>query len=56
MRLTPPKQIVFLLSLILGILGLLGFFIEISFVSTHRFWFVVIAWGLLVLGGLFDNF
>lgn len=56
MRLTPPKQIVFFLSLILGIMGIIAYFVEIPFLSDYNFWVLAAAWGLLVLGAMLEDF
>ena len=50
MKLTPPKVITFWVAVILGVLGFLGTFMTIPFVSANSFWFVFIGWLLLVLG------
>ena len=56
MRLNPPKKITFYISLVLAALGLLGTFITIPFVSGYAFFFVLIAYVLLVLGLLIKGF
>lgn len=50
MKLTPPKQWVFWLSVVLGLLGLIGQFVAIPFVSAFAFWFVFVGLALLVAG------
>jgi hypothetical protein len=50
MKLTPPKVITFWIAVILGLLGFLGTFMAIPFVSANSFWFVFVGWLLLVLG------
>jgi hypothetical protein len=50
MRLTPPKQITFWISLLLGLLGLVGGVTSIPFISTYAFWILFIGFLLLVLG------
>jgi len=55
MKLTPPKQITFWISVILGLLGLIGTFVSIPFVSGLAFWFVVVGFALLVAGLLFKG-
>jgi hypothetical protein len=47
MKLTPPKQITFWISVILGVLGLLGF--VIPFLAPFAFWLVFIGLALLVV-------
>jgi len=50
MKLTPPKAITFWISVILGVLGLLGMLTSIPFVSANAFWFAFLGLVLLVLG------
>jgi hypothetical protein len=50
MKLTPPTQNVFYISVVLAVLGILGSFISIPFVSGYAFWFVVVAYVVLFLG------
>jgi hypothetical protein len=54
-KLTPPKQITFWISLILGVLGLLGKIVSLGFLSTFAFWLVLAALVLLVLALLFKG-
>lgn len=48
-----PNGLMFLISLILGGLAVASRFMPIQFVSTHQFWFLAGAWGLLVFACLF---
>jgi len=50
MKLTPPTQNVFYISVVLAVVGILGSFISIPFVSGYAFWFVVVAYVVLFLG------
>ena len=50
MNLTPPTKNVFYVSVVLAVIGLLGSFVSIPFVSTYAFWFVVVAYVVLLLG------
>ena len=56
MQLSAPKQITFLIALLLGLLGIIGKFVAIPFVSTYAFWFLVIAFLLLVIANLIEGF
>jgi hypothetical protein len=47
MKLSAPTQIVWIISLVLGIVGLIGASVTIPFVSTYAFWLVLI--GLVVM-------
>jgi len=51
MKLTPPKQGTWWISLLLGILGLVITFTTGS-LSVYGLWLVVLGWLLLVLGTL----
>lgn len=52
MKLNPPTKIAFWISVVLAILGLLGSFVTIPFVSAFAFWFVVVGY-VVLLGSLF---
>ena len=53
MRLSPPKNVTWVLAFLVGILGIIGNQFSIPFVSEYDFWLVVAGFGLLVLGTLF---
>ncbi len=55
MKLTPPKVITFVIAVILGVLGILGHFFTIAFVSTYAWWFLMVGFILLVLANLFKG-
>jgi len=55
MKLTPPKNITFLVAVALGILGFLGNYVSIPFVSQYGFWFMTVGFVLLALGNLFKG-
>jgi hypothetical protein len=50
MKLTPPKQLTFWISVVLAALGFLGFIIPLGFISSLSFWFVFVGYLLLFLG------
>jgi len=50
MKLNPPKKITFWISVVLGLLGLIGTFVSIPVVSGLAFWFVFVGFALLVAG------
>ncbi|MGM0374548.1 MAG: hypothetical protein ACQEQQ_09045 [Chloroflexota bacterium] len=56
MRLSPPKQIVFWISLILAVLGVLATIINIPFLSGFAVWIVVVGYILLALGNTLTGF
>jgi hypothetical protein len=51
-RLSAPTQIVFLISLALAVLAVLGLFINIPVISIYAFWIAIIAYVVLALGCL----
>ncbi|MCD4803222.1 MAG: hypothetical protein K8R16_09825 [Anaerolineales bacterium] len=56
MNLTPPTKNVFYVSVVLAVLGILGSFISIPFVSGYAFWFLVVAYIVLFLGNTMKGF
>jgi hypothetical protein len=56
MQLSAPTRIVFLISLILVILALIGFFTPVAILTQYDFWFAVAAWVVLALGTLLTGF
>ncbi len=54
MKLSAPKTVVWVIALIVGVLGILagGFGIAIPVVSAYAFWFVAVAFVLLLLATL----
>ena len=50
MNLSAPKNITWWIAVVLGVLGILGTFVSIPFVSASAFWFVAVAFILLALG------
>lgn len=56
MRLNAPKKIVWFISLILAVLGIVATFITIPFVSTYAIWVVALGWLLLFLGNILKGF
>jgi len=55
MKLTPPKVVTWWIAVILGVLGLIGTLTTITFVSANAFWFVFVAFAILVLATLFKD-
>ncbi len=50
MTLHAPAMWVFILSLVLVVLAVVGVFVEIPFVSMYAFWIAVLAYVVLALG------
>ena len=55
MKLSAPKMYTFVVAVVLGVLGVLGRYVSIPFVTKYDFWFVVLGLVVLVLGTLVDN-
>jgi hypothetical protein len=53
MNLSPPTTVVFIISLILAALAVIGKFVPIPFISDQGFWVAVIAYVILAVGNLF---
>ena len=50
MKLNAPKQIVWIIALILGIVGILGYLADIPAITPAiAFWLVVVGWALLLI-------
>jgi hypothetical protein len=52
MNLSPPTTAVFVISLILALLAIVGKFVAIPFITEHGFWVAVIAYVVLAVGNL----
>ncbi len=50
MQLKIPTNLVFWISLVLAVLGLIGAFVAVPVISTLSFWLVLIAFVRLALG------
>jgi hypothetical protein len=53
MNLSPPTTVVFVISLILAALAIIGKFVAIPFFSQHGFWVAVVAYVILAIGNIF---
>jgi len=49
MNLNAPKQITWWIAVVLGVIGIIGSFVAIPFISVYAFWLVAIAFVLLAL-------
>lgn len=54
MKLTPPTQAVFFISLVIAIIGLVAFTGTVS-IGIEAFWIMAVAYVLLALGNLLEN-
>lgn len=52
MKLSPPKQVTFYVSVILAVLGVLGRFVALPIVSAYSFWILLVAFVLLALANM----
>jgi hypothetical protein len=53
MSLSPPTTAVFVISLLLAVLAIIGKFVPIPFITDHGFWVAVIAYFVLAIGNVF---
>ncbi|MBI4274292.1 MAG: hypothetical protein HY659_06305 [Rhizobiales bacterium] len=49
-KLNAPSQVIFLISLILAIVAVIGVFVVIPFVTLYAFWIAIVAYVVLALG------
>jgi len=57
MKLTPPSKLAFWISVVLAVLGVLGNFGVLSFISVGlAFWLVVVGFVVLLVGLLVKGF
>ena len=55
MKLSAPKQITWIIALVLGVLGLIGALFTVPFLTTYAFWFVFVAFVLLLVATFIDG-
>lgn len=53
MNLSPPTVAVFIISVILAVLSIIGTFIAIPVISQNAFWVAIIAYFMLAFGNVF---
>jgi len=53
MNLSPPTTAVFVISLILAVLAVIGQFAHIPVISDYDFWVAIIAYIILAVGNVF---
>lgn len=49
-KLSAPTQLIFLISLVLAILAIVGLFVSIPFVSVYAFWLAIAGYVVLAAG------
>jgi hypothetical protein len=47
MRLNAPTQMVFLISLALAVLALIGHFVSVPYLTAYQFWVAIVAYAVL---------
>lgn len=55
LKLSEPKEVTFIIAVILGVLGILAELVTIPSLSTFSFWLVAVAFVLLAVGALVDG-
>lgn len=55
MKLSAPKNVTWIIAVVLGVLGLLGTFGTIPLVSANAFWFVFLGFALLAVATFVDG-
>jgi hypothetical protein len=53
MNLSPPTTAVFIISVVLAVLAIIGTFVAIPVISANAFWVAIIAYIILAVGNLF---
>lgn len=56
MKLTPPTKTVFYISVLLAVLGVVGRYLEVPFLSDYYFYFVLVGYIVLALGNILKGF
>jgi len=56
MKLNAPKEGLWLLAVILGVLGILGRLVLIDGISLYSFWLVAMAFAILAIGTKMKGF
>ena len=56
MKLSAPKQITWIIALILGIVGILATLVALPVITPAiGFWLIVVAWALLLIAAITRN-
>ena len=53
MNLSPPTTAVFIISVVLAVLAIIGTFVAIPVISANALWVAIIAYIILAVGNLF---
>lgn len=55
MQLSAPKQITFIIAVVVAVVGLIATFVAIPVLSGYAFWLVVLGFIILAAANLMDN-
>lgn len=55
MNLNAPTQVVFIISLVIAVLALIGHFVNTPFLSQYQFWFAMVGYVVLAAGCVFKG-
>jgi hypothetical protein len=53
MKLSAPTQLLFIVSVVLAILSLVGRFQTVDFITPNAYWLMLVGWLVLAVGCLF---
>ena len=55
MKPSAPKSIIWIIALIVGILGIIGHFVDIPVVTDYNYWLLLVGFVLLAIGTTFKG-
>jgi heme/copper-type cytochrome/quinol oxidase subunit 1 len=55
MKLSAPKQVTFIVAVVIALLGLLGSFVAIPMISGYSFWLVVVGFIILAAATMMEG-
>lgn len=55
MKLSAPKNVTFIVAVVLAVLGILGTVVTLPVVSNYAVWFVVVGFVVLALANLLND-
>jgi hypothetical protein len=55
MKLSAPKNVTFYVAVVLGVLGFLGFIVQLPVLTPLAFWLVLVGFVVLAAGNLLPN-
>jgi hypothetical protein len=54
-QLHAPTMLIFLISLVLAVLALVGYFVVIPYITMYGFWIAIIAYVVLAYGNVMET-